>query len=558
MKKSDVGSFFKVDNKNEKPVLAWLMSGLFGVLSGLFLTFGYQLEKYGSVRLSDKNSLMIMLCIMAIMTMDSRYVWRSYDNRAEGKDRMFLGKKLPHIFTDDGKATVYDLTRTHLILIALNLPVLMAQFPGFFVYDAQDELNEVLTRTFTTHHPLLHVLLLGGIIAFVHKFTGSWNAGICLYILLQMIVITWIFAYVITFLKKKGVDKKLRIFWTLFYGLFPTVVMFTLCSSKDGLFSALLLLLTVFLIQLFEDTQAFLSSKKKVIGFIVVAVLMPLFRHNGFYAYLCFIPFGIAFLWKKKSIKLSSMLIMPVVLYLLISTALSSALMVKETTHHQEMLTVPIMQMARTYKYDRDRLTEKEIKVFEDYITKESLELYTDKVSDLVKVNFNNDLYEKDKATFWNTWFSVFKKAPATYLNAWLLTSYGYWYPAASMDVYKGTTVYTFTYGDNSYFGYEVEQPGTRTSFIPAIDSLYRYISIGSFFKDFRILALLFAPGLWIIVYMFVIFYRISRKKVKGIIPFVPMILTYLTVLLGPTYLVRYVLILWLCLPLLMATSDGY
>ena len=85
MKKSDVGSFFKVDYKNEKHVLAWLMSGLFGVLSGLFLTFGYQLEKYGSVRLSDKNSLMIMLCIMAIMTMDSRYVWRSYDNRAEGK-----------------------------------------------------------------------------------------------------------------------------------------------------------------------------------------------------------------------------------------------------------------------------------------------------------------------------------------------------------------------------------------------------------------------------------------------------------------------------------------
>lgn len=42
------------------------------------------------------------------------------------------------------------------------LPVFLAVYPGFFVYDAQDEFVQVQTRNFTTHHPLPHVLLLGG------------------------------------------------------------------------------------------------------------------------------------------------------------------------------------------------------------------------------------------------------------------------------------------------------------------------------------------------------------------------------------------------------------
>ncbi len=114
----------------------------------------------------------------------------------------------------------------------------MSNIPGFFVYDAADELNEVLTRTFTTHHPLLHVLLLGGTIALFHKLTGSWNIGIFVYLVLQMLVITAIFAYAITYMQKKGIGKKSRVLWVLYYGAFPTIVMYTLCSCKDGLFRA--------------------------------------------------------------------------------------------------------------------------------------------------------------------------------------------------------------------------------------------------------------------------------------------------------------------------------
>ena len=172
-----------------------------------------------------------------------------------------------------------------------------------------------------------------------------------------------------------------------------------------------------------------------------------------------------------------------------------------------------------------------------------------------MKVGFNNELYEQNKKDFFRVWLKAFGEHPAAYMNAWLLTCYGYIYPPAIFNVYKGNSVYTFTYDESSYFGYETEPPGERISLIPPIDRLYRYLSIGPFGTDAPVLYLFFAPGLYVLIYLFVFAYRLSKKNYAGILPFLPMILTFCTVLLGPTYLIRYVLYLWTTLPLLIVTK---
>ena len=552
--KSEMG---KRKKNNSDQILAWLMSGLFGVLSGIFLVIGYQLEKIDRIDLTDKNAMMVMVAIMAVLTVDTMHVWKNYNQSFEGKKLfglMKLNKADYQSATDEKIFGTKEFLTTWGILVLLNLPVLLAVFPGFFVYDAQDELNEVLTRSFTTHHPLLHVLLLGGMIALIHKVTGSWNAGIFSYIFLQMLVITAVFAYVLVYMSKRGIGKRSRILWTLYYGLFPTIVMYTLCSSKDGLFTAFLLLLIVLLTQLVNDKEGFLKSKGKCAAFVIAAILMPCFRHNGFYAYLVFLPFALIYFRKELKKKLVFLLVIPVIAYLVISKVLALS-MGAQGKDNQEMLTVPIMQLSRVYTYDREDLSAEDIKILTAYLPEDNLKMYTPRVSDLVKVGFNNEYYEKDKGGFWKLWAKELARHPMTYVNAWFLTSYGYWYPPALINVYKGTTVFTFTYDESSYFGYEVESPGTRTSFIPVIDKLYRFLSIGSFHKDAPVLALLFSPGMLFLIYLFVILYRLSRKDFKGIIPFMPLVLVWLTVLLGPTYLVRYVVILWTAFPVLMNTG---
>ncbi len=539
--------------KNNSTFTAWLMSGLFGILSAFFLIFGYQLENGDCINLSDRNAMTLLVLFFLVITIDTYHVWRNYEYAQNG-GKLFGILKLPK-WEENTYAGRKDFLINYGSMIILCVPVILAEFPGFFVYDAQEELNEVLTRTFTTHHPLFHVLLLGGTIALVHKITNSWNIGILVYIILQMLVINAIYAYVITYMQRCGLGKKGRVFWILYYGAFPTIVMYTLCSCKDGLFSALLLLLTVFLIQLVKNREAFLSDRRKVVLFVLAAGFMPLFRHNGFYAYVVFIPFAIWYFRKELKPVLLGMLFVPVVLYLVLSNVLSLSLRT-EGTHHQEMLTVPIMQIARVYAYEGDTVSDEDKEIIESYIPANNLNKYTPRLSDLVKVDFNNELYEQNKGDFWKVWFKLFKSHPIAYLNAWMLTSYGYYYPPAVINVYKGNSVYTFTYDVSSYFGYEVEPPGVRHSFIPALDELYRYLSIGTFQQDAPVLHLFFSPGLYVFIFMFVFAYRIYKKKYDGILPFVPMILTFMTVLLGPTYLIRYVLYLWLCVPLLMVTGD--
>ena len=85
MTKSNLGLVTE-NNNTKKNVVAWLLSGLFGVLTGAFLFIGYSLEKFDSVKL-DGHMLMIMFFIMVVLTIDARYVWKSYE-------MSFYGRKL--------------------------------------------------------------------------------------------------------------------------------------------------------------------------------------------------------------------------------------------------------------------------------------------------------------------------------------------------------------------------------------------------------------------------------------------------------------------------------
>lgn len=133
------------------------------------------------------------------------------------------------------------------------------------------------------------------------------------------------------------------------------------------------------------------------------------------------------------------------------------------------------------------------------------------------------------------------------------MNSYGFWYPDTVIDVYSGNTVFTFTYGDSSYFGYEVEEPGYRDSKIPWLDRAYRKLSLEISQEKVPIYSMLYSPGglFWCIAFVFAT--MLYRRKYHIVMPYLMVLLVWLTVILGPTYLPRYVLIFWFGLPLFAA-----
>ena len=280
-----------------------------------------------------------------------------------------------------------------------------------------------------------------------------------------------------------------------------------------------------------------------------------LFRKNGVYAFIAMMPILLIYHKKylKKGVMLSAIII---VSYFLVSTGLTAALHA-EGGEHQEILTVPIQQLARTYKFSPETFEPEDVEILHEILPEEALILYRPKLSDPVKVGFQNDVYAADRWKYISLWAHIGLKKPLSYINAWLVNSYGFWYPDTVIDVYSGNSVFTFTYEDSSYFGYEVEAPGVRDSRIPWLDEAYRKLSLEISKEKIPLLSMLFSPGgmFWCAAFIFA--YVLYRKKYHLAIPFLMVFMVWLTVILGPTYLPRYVLIFWFGSPLFAAMLLG-
>ncbi len=489
------------------------------------------------------------------------FLWRLFDlaqakvaaGNTKAGEKAFPGKRMP-----DKIAHVLEWTDRHIVLLSFVvlflcwLPVFLAVYPGFFVYDAQDEYVQVASRTFSTHHPLVHVLLLGGTVCGVHKLTGSYNLGIACYTVLQMAVVAGGFAFLFWYLRERRISRGIRLFGLFYLGLFPTVVMFTLCSAKDALFTTALLLLMICLLEMGAQERFFTSRGWRLL-FVLSGMAMMLFRNNGFYAFLVMIPF-LLFLQKKQWRQILFLTACAVAGCLFVNVGLKTALHA-QSGEYQEILTVPIQQMARTYKYAPEVFTPEDREILYEVLSKEALSLYTPRLSDPVKYRFDNAAFAEDKAKYGSLWLRTGMKKPLIYLNAWFMTSYGFWYPDTVINVYGGNTVFTFTYKDNSYFGYEVEEPGVRESKIPWLDEIYRRLSLEVWKEKAPVVSWLFSPGamFWFIAFLFT--WMLNRRRYEIMYPFLPVFLLWLTVLLGPTYLPRYVLFLWYGLPLFLGMA---
>ncbi len=544
----------------------WRIAGILSFLFTTAMLFGVRLDAVGNVDFKDWRlwvSLPVLACLFTILV---RKFWNFLGGIEERKHRLAEHIRLP---VTPAKAVKYVDVLTFGFMLLCWLPVLLAVYPGFFVYDAQEEWLQVASRNFTTHHPLVHVLLLGGIVCAVHKVTDSYNLGIACYMTVQMLIVSGCFTYLLVFMRRRKVAKGVRIASLVYFAFFPVIVMFTLCSAKDTIFTAALLMLLLALIDLGSDSGRFFASRNQMALFVLSALAMMLFRKNGVYAFAVMALILLLYVNKKfysgKTIrdshekaqrpylrKMALLLAIIFASYFMINSVMILALHAKNE-ENQEILTVPIQQLARTYKFNPEAFDPEDVAALHAVLPEEALVLYNPKLSDPVKVHFRNNVYAANKTRYAKLWLKIGLRKPLSYINAWLMNSYGFWYPDTVIDVYSGNTVFTFTYDESSYFGYEVEEPGYRDSKIPWLDKAYRKLSLEISQEKVPIYSMLYSPGgiFWGIAFVFA--YMLYRKKYHIVVPYLMVLIVWLTVILGPTYLPRYVLIFWFVIPLFAA-----
>lgn len=535
---SQICSSFRGSSKRNK-VFAYI----FSTLLSLALHMGASLEKSANVNFKDLKLYLFVILLAVYLAPLVSWLWKA------GSDSI---SKLT-VKKNDEKGL--DFKQIWAMIFILWLPVFFALYPGAFVYDATEEYTEVISRSFSMHHPLFHVLMLGGIVHLAEYMGLGANTGIAVYTVLQMAVFSAVLAYAVFRLaKKKGLNKKHQLIAILFFGLFPIFPMYAVCSAKDTLFTACVLVVVILLIDHMEDSEEF-YGKKRVL-FVIASVFMMLFRNNGVYAYIAAIPviavIGIVAHFDKKNLsRLMILMLLSFVLYKGTNYCLKIATHATDG-EYQEKLTVPIQQLARVYKYAPETFSDEELKQLYEILPEDYLITYNPRISDILKSGFDNSAYAKDKAKYNRLWLDIGMRKPYVYLNAWLVNSYGYWYPDMIINVYGGNQMYTFMYEDSSYFGFETEPPGERHSLFPLLERLYRNISLELFQQRVPVISMLFAPGFVFILFAGHLMGLMKDKKWMLVAAYSPVLLLWATVLLGPTILVRYVLILWCIIPVLV------
>ena len=541
---------------------------IFSTLLSLALHIGAEYEFYDGVDFAKPSLYINTICLAIAMAPFVAYLWRKpkgldvidRDENEMAKATCKISGPKPF-----GSSTPFNFFYIWAIIFLFWMPVFFALYPGAFVYDATEEYVEVISRQFTMHHPLLHVLALGGIVHLLEYIGAGANLGIAVYVLLQMLVMSAALSFVVRSLQMWGVTKRYAFLTVLFFSIFPLFPLYAVCTAKDGLFTVFLLVSIVSMgnITRLADVKdaktlspAFAPPMSDMIIFLVSSTLMMMLRNNGLYAYTATaLIIVIVFIVDRRYRSASSNRITARLLILMalsIVLSLGGTRIMKLATgatdgEHQEMLTVPIQQLARTYTYSPEAFTPDEEALLKAFIPEDYLTTYSPRISDVLKSGFDNQYYESHRALFYKLWLTIGARRPLTYLNAHLGTAYGYIYPDALNNVYKGNTMNTFIYTDSSYFGFETEPPGIRDSMLPALELLVEKFSLTLFQQKCPVLSMLFAPGFVFWVFLFVLVGYVDRKNLPMMLL---VLMTFATVLFGPTTLVRYVLILWYIIPL--------
>lgn len=369
---------------------------IFSIMTGAVLSFcwtaGYSLDRYASLNLSEGS---LYLKLAAGWVLGSLLVYCLF--------RLSERRKLvnPAVGLKGFRLLADRVTGSRLwciaILLVCWLPVFLSLFPGAFAYDASDEWEQVARWELTSHHPVAHVLWAGGLVEGMHALIGSYNVGIALYSLMQMLLLAYVFASVIRFMREMGLPAGFGMAALAFYGLSPTVQLFTISTTKDVPFSAALLMFFMYTVQFYCRRELFAGSRKRWLAFGLWAFLSMIFRNNGVYVVALTLAVIMADCLRRRCQRkqFAALLAVMGLLYGIYTGPVYWMLDI-EAGGIQEMLSVPIQQMARVHKYEYDALEQIDLELLYQVIPKEDLDAYRSTVSDPVKAGFREEAFREN------------------------------------------------------------------------------------------------------------------------------------------------------------------
>lgn len=538
---------------------AALISLCFGVL----LTAGYQLQWLGYTEpgYRGKGALILRGCCVGLAVLpfaDALLIWAEKLQRTgihTERGGSWSAEQHPRVWKP---AFVY--LGSFLGIWLCWIPVWLAYYPTIMSYDFHKQSLEALLgpRYFNNHHPLAHTWLIY-VFRNLGERLGSYETGFACFCLLQQLVVAAVLGYACVMVYRLTGRKWTVVLAGLFFGLFPLVSVFVMCTTKDVLFGAFFVLFML----LFAERTFFAEGRRRNLVdalWVAAGILMMLFRNNALYA---MVVFGVCFVLLSQRKERFRALLLAV---LLLAGAKGALLGLQygfqaHSGSAIEKYSVIYQSMARVGKMQRANLDAETYELLDTYVTDECWEDYNPPLADTIKasvqqINFNQKKSWDDLGQVLSAWLRIGIKYPNEYIDAFLDLTRGYWFlddtSHAEMLGVGAEERMGLLYTYNS--AAEESLPGMQhISKLPWLETKLESLLSDNCYYRCPVLSNLMKPALWCwLLVLCAVAYLYTGQRKKVLTALYPLAY-FATMLLGPTAIVRYVFPFILLMPVLLA-----
>lgn len=496
----------------------------------LTTVFGYQIEHHSEVSM-DMFTAMIIILVFSGTLFLLLFVYNLFDK----------------VKVKTGKYKEFAWWKVYLFVLLCFLVIYAIQFlavyPGLFVFDSEWQYSMYVKNEISEHHPVLHTVVFGWIIDFVHRQTDAFNHGVAAYMVLQIGICALCISYFVTFLFKKLKSKCSLVLMILFFGFYPPLVLAVVSSTKDTLFMAFLLVVVALTIELLEDSERFVKKSAKLVLWVISTLLIIILRNNCIYA----IPFFVValFLYKKEKKLIMGVLFGAVLFLYALYKMFFVPYFVTEEVNGKEKYSVPVQQLMRIYHNEEADITQEERALIERLVDEKARNNYNPKISDMAKAGLDMEYYRENSAEINKMYISLVLRNFKMSVESFLENTCGFWYPGCELTLYMD--------GTKGYWAVGCYQPAYSNPKIKPLFAFYELFRDSDFVTKNPVTSLLFAPATFFYLFAIMFAYAIDQKKKTYMPVLIFVFALWGTYLLGPVALVRYVIFLYAIVPLYFA-----
>ena len=450
------------------------------------------------------------------------------------------------------------------LLIVCWSPYLIAFYPGTVCWDLGEMVAQFFGQTeMDTWHPVFTTWVMGSCV-WLGRLFGSDNLGAALFTLLQTVALSYALASAVRFMGRTGAGRIFRWAALAFFALLPIWGGYAQFISKDTLYTSTLLL---FALAVCESLLWGVSGRTalKLFGWGLLSCLL---RSNGLYvvAPTAVVLIALGLRGRARWMACAG-LAGAVAGALLFANGLIPALGIRDETA-SGIYSVCFQQSARVLRDHADTVTPEEYAAIDKVLDAEHLpQLYEPWISDPVKYTFRQygTGAQNEKAAlaeYRQTWLSMLKKYPLTYLESFFAGNVSYYTFAPKLE---GET-YNNLAGNRLVFEtYELGDsrgPDPRfldTTQMAALEPVRRLIALAARgVRHIPLLGLLYACAsyTWVIVGAALSVAR--QKRWRMLIAFLPALMSLAVCMLSPVndYFRYFLPIVAMAAPLVTASSP--